>query len=610
MQSLDEKMLDSIMDKSDSPVVGIDLGTTNSVIAALVDGQVVVIEEAGTALLPSVVGMTIEGKLITGASAKNQLVAFPERTIASVKRRMGAAVRLKMADAEYSPQEISAMILRRLRDRAERALGQPVTRAVITVPAFFDENQRQATREAGEMAGFIVERIINEPTAACLVYHTHEPGRRHLLVYDLGGGTFDVSVVRMEGNVIEVLSSKGDTHLGGDDFDQLLTQMVAKRFADQHAIDLTEQASTRWRLLQACERAKCELSTLSVTRLTEEFIAEVDGIPVNLDLEIDRHEYESMIMPMIDKTIACVDAALRDARLTAAEIDELLLVGGSSRTPLVQQRLRDEFHHEPYWSVNPDLAVALGAATQAAIQAGTVVGPVLVDVTTHSIGVEAVSSEGNQRELVYFPIIHRNTPLPARHEKVFRTLHQDQRRVDVQIYQGESRHLSHNRSIGSFQLSGLNQNASSDGKILVRFDLTLDGLLRVTAIEKTTSVGTTLEIRNALSIQNDQFQAESAERLSTMFAQSDELQPQRVEFIYEADKDLATERQIRIDAAHDPLTNISLRAEKLMAQASQEDRDEIRGLLQQMRQAAEQGDEVRVCEVQAELEDLMFYISG
>ena len=256
-----------------SPVVGIDLGTTNSVVAGWVDGKVQVFAEDGTALVPSVVGIAPDGRLLVGQAAMNQLVAFPERTIASVKRRMGQAEMLSLAGRTHSPQEISAIILRSLKERAERALGCPVTRAVITVPAFFDELQRSATREAGELAGLTVERIINEPTAASLVYHAGSDERRQIMVYDLGGGTFDVSIVRSEGGVVEVLASKGDTSLGGDDFDAQLARHVADQFLEQHGVDLMDDSRTRWRLLTACERAKRELSTATTARIAEEFIA-------------------------------------------------------------------------------------------------------------------------------------------------------------------------------------------------------------------------------------------------------------------------------------------------------------------------------------------------
>lgn len=595
------------MNTSTAPVIGIDLGTTNSVVAVYLDGQVRVLEEDGSALLPSVVGLTIDGKLITGTQARNQLVAFPDRTIASVKRRMGEAIRLKMADQEFSPQEISAIILRKLRERAERAVGQPVSQAVITVPAFFNENQRQATREAGELAGLQVQRIINEPTAASLVYHAGQSGRRHLMIYDLGGGTFDVSIVRMEDGVIEVLSSKGDTQLGGDDFDRLLTRFVADRFSTQHGVDLTEDPATRWRLLQACEQAKRELSEHTTAALSEEFIATVDGKPLNLMLDVERHEYEELILPLVEQTIRCVDQALHDANLTPSQIDELILVGGSSRTPLVQQRLRQEFQHEPHWAINPDLAVALGAATQAAIQSGASLGPVLVDVATHSLGVRAASGDPFAPELVYVPIIHRNSPLPARYEEPFSTMYEDQVAAEIHVYQGESPRLEDNQELGSFVLEGLNQSKQSDGKVIVRFELTLDGTLSVTAVERRTGIAKSLKIQNALSAQNQEFRQQAMERLGAMFSQADATAPAA-----------NSERVIAgsltpgspTGSLGDPLQPLFRRAAELRQSATPEDVEEIDELVDGLRSAVELEDKELIKAVQAELEDLLFYIGG
>lgn len=594
------------MDATTSPLVGIDLGTTNSVVAALIDAKVQVIEEDGESLLPSVVGLGADGKLITGTPARNQLVAFPDRTVSSVKRRMGEAVHLKMGDDEFTPQEISAMILRRLRERAERRLGCAVTRAVITVPAFFDEHQRQATREAGELAGLTVERIINEPTAASLVYHAGQSGRRHLMVYDLGGGTFDCSIVRLEDGVIEVLSSKGDTKLGGDDFDQLLLRHVADQFSSHHGVDLTESAATRWRLLQACERAKRELSSVSSTRVTEEFITEVDGKPVNLDIELQRHHYEALIAPLVDRTISCVDTALSDAQLSPSQIDEMILVGGSSRTPLVQQRLREEFHHEPHWEVNPDLAVALGAATQAAIQSGGSVGPVLVDVATHTLGIEALAPAAFTADLVCVPMIHRNSPLPARYEERFSTCRPGQEMAVIRVFQGESKWPDDNCEIGEFMLDGLQRQSDADGTILVRFELTVDGTLRVTAIEKQTGLSKSLQINNALDHGSDEQREDARNRLDSMFLESDEISDQAPAASGCVDGQVVQ----RVDSAADPLAGLVSRAQQLRQSANDEDRDDIDALVERLRQAQTEQDTAAIDEITAELEDLLFYIKG
>lgn len=604
------------MNQATSPIIGIDLGTTNSVVAALLGGKVQVLEEQGEAILPSVVGLTLDNKLIVGTTAKNQLAAFPERTISSVKRQMGQAIKMKLADQEFSPQEISAIILRRLRQRAETVLGVDVTRAVITVPAFFDENQRQATREAGALAGLTVERIINEPTAASLVYHAGESTRRHLIVYDLGGGTFDVSIVRVEDGVIEVLSSKGDTQLGGDDFDQLLTKHVADIFLTKHGVDLMAQSTTRWRLIQACERAKCELSFHGVTQIAEEFIATVDGQPVNLDVEISRGEYEALIAPLIEQTITCVDQAIRDSGLTVSQLDELILVGGSTRTPLVQNRLREEFQRDPRWSVNPDLAVALGAATQAAMQDGQAVGPVLIDVATHTLGIEALTGSPFNPELKFVPILRRNSPLPAKYDDIFSTVTEDQDTVNLRVFQGESDQLSRNRLLGNFLLQGLNESDQADGEILVQFELTLDGILKVTATERKTGLSKGIKIDNALSQMGQEGSQHSIDRLEEMFEASDELMGVGEMLEAASFSEIEGEPDIhihRVDSAGQPaskLTQLVTRARALAGSLSGDDAQDVERLLDSISQAEQRGDDGALGNLESELDDLLFYLDA
>jgi molecular chaperone DnaK len=609
------------MTQPESPIIGIDLGTTNSVVAVYMDGKVRVLQEEGEELLPSVVGLTMDGKLAVGRSAKNQLAAFPDRTIASVKRRMGQAVKLKMGDQEFTPQEISAMILRRMRQRAEQALGTEVTRAVITVPAFFDEHQRQATQEAGQLAGLTVERIINEPTAASLVYHAGSPERRHLIVYDLGGGTFDVSIVRMEQGVVEVLSSKGDTQLGGDDFDQLLAKYVADIFLTEHGYDLMSESTTRWRLMQTCERAKCELSTKSVVRVSEEFIATIEGRPVNLDVEILRHEYEELISALVERTIQCVDDAIRDSGLLASQLDELVLVGGSSRTPLVQRRLREEFQRDPLWSVNPDLAVALGAATQAAMQSGYSVGPVLIDVATHTLGIEVLHREGFSSELRFCPIIRRNSPLPAKYEDVFLTVTLDQDEVEIHVFQGESMQLIHNRSIGRFRLEGLNESDDPDGEVLVRFELTLDGTLNVTAVERQSGRSKSLTIENALSLMGEESRQRSIDRLDTLFTESDEFSRYGVAVGAVVDGAVVEGQGLRIvrpaapaeaaAAAHtqSKLDRLLATARSVRSELNSADGADVDRLVDLIASAQESGDDDLLSSLETELDDLMYYLN-
>lgn len=599
------------MASTEGAIVGIDLGTTNSVAAAVVDGRPQVLDEDGEQIMPSVVGLDPEGKLITGVVARNQLAAFPDRTVASIKRRMGKMEPVSLGDQTFTPPEISAMILRRLRDRAARALGRPVNRAVITVPAFFDENQRQATLEAGELAGLKVERIINEPTAATLVYHAGEHDPKRILVYDFGGGTFDVSIVRMEAGVVEVLSSKGDTHLGGDDLDLALLNHTAEAFQKEHGIDLRAQPPTRYRLLQACEQAKRRLSADVSVEIAEEFIAEKDGQPLNLTQTITREEFEELIAPLVDRTIASVDEALRDAGLTIHQIDDLVLVGGSTRIPLVQQRLREEFLREPSRAVDPDLAVALGAAVQAAMIDGESVGPVLVDVTGHTLGIEACTGMTFAGPILQFsPVIHRNSPLPARYEQSYSKMFDEQDGADIHVLQGEHAEVERNRSIGKFHVE-LEEGGGERSRIVVRFELTLDGTLQVTAMQPATGRSEEVTINNALS----QFQAEERDRaearLGAMFDASDELLE---------DEDLPSPKQWNEpapprNAAHEDAGSkyasaaaLLEKAHRLQPTVTGDDAEDLQSLSENLRQAMAADDEPAVASLSEELDDILFYV--
>jgi molecular chaperone DnaK len=597
---------------SECEIVGIDLGTTNSVVAALVDGEVVVLkDDDGQGILPSVVGLDANGNLITGVVAQNQLAAFPDRTIASVKRKMGSGDKVKLGAQSFTPQEISAMILRRLVDRAARELGKTIERAVITVPAFFDENQRLATREAGELAGLQVERIINEPTAATLVYHAGTEEKKHLVVYDFGGGTFDVSVVRLEMGVVEVLSSKGNTHLGGDDIDELLLNHIADEFAEAHDTDLLNNLSTRYRLLQSCEAAKRDLSESVTTTIAEEFIAEIQGNPVNLNSTVSRKQFETMIKPIIDQTIDSVNAALIDAGLTLDHIDDLILVGGSTRIPLVAERLHSEFNLQPSRSVDPDLAVALGAATQAAMIEGHDIGPVLVDITTHTLGIEVLTSYDDfTPTLAFSRMIHRNTPLPARYEEVYSRLHEEQKRVDIRIQQGESDDIEQNRSVGNVILD-LETGEENSDDIIVRFDLTLDGTLTVTARQDATGHSEELIINNALSdFDNGENKNKATKRLNAMFQKSNELletsvlqnlAQQRAQ--QAALPDLSDKRQFQSALA-------LLEKTKNIKSAAPEDEEDLQSVSEQLKEAIASNDAASVTALSEELEDILFYMES
>jgi len=486
-------------------IVGIDLGTTNSEVAIVADGRPRVLAgDDGDPILPSFVGLSDDGRLLVGKPARNQWVLAPERTVKSIKRRMGQDVKVSLGPQEYRPPEISAMILRALRDRASRELGQEVRKAVITVPAYFNDAQRQATVEAGQLAGLEVVRILNEPTAAALAYDPRQTDGQRVLVYDLGGGTFDVSIVQTEAGVVEVLASHGDTQLGGDDFDELLLTIVCDRFQAQHGVDLRANRVSMARVLRAVEAAKRQLSDHPFARIAEEFIAEKNGVALHLDVEVSRTEYEDLIRSMIDRTMDCVQRALDDARLTAHDIDRLVLVGGSTRTPLVSRLLEEKLGKPAHQEINPDLCVALGAAVQAAIIAGNGVGTVLVDITPHTLGIKCVEQEfefdffSGGFPFRFAPIIRRGTPLPASRGELFATMVDNQPTVEIDIYQGENEDIRRNYRVGHFKVEGL-ARVPAGNQIVVQLDLTLDGILKVSAREKGTGLQKQITIENALT---------------------------------------------------------------------------------------------------------------
>jgi len=505
-------------------IVGIDLGTTNSEVAVVQDGKPRVIDVDGDPILPSVVGLSDDGKLLVGRPARNQYVVAPERTVKSVKRKMGQDVKVSLGDQQFRPQEISAMILKKLKDAAEKDLGQPVTKAVVTVPAYFNDSQRQATREAGALAGLDVVRILNEPTAAALTYNPDQSSHEKFLVYDLGGGTFDVSIVQAEAGVFEVLSSHGDTQLGGDDFDDLLLNHIADEFLKLFQVDLRENVTSKARLLRAAENAKKHLSDHPFARVEEEFIAEKDGVPLHLNLEVARDEFEELISPLIARTMDCVQKALDDAKLTAAEVQRVVLVGGSTRTPMIARLLEQRLNQPAHKEVHPDLCVALGAAVQAAIIAGESVGAVLVDITPHTLGIKCLDFGGgfmsSPNEFKFAPIVPRNTPLPTSRSEAFCTVSDNQPSVDIEVFQGESGDVRRNHRIGKFLIDGL-ARVPAGNQLVVELNLTLDGTLKVSAREKTTGLVKQITIDNAMARFAVEERDAAQERLDRLWADPD-----------------------------------------------------------------------------------------
>ena len=501
-------------------IVGIDLGTTNSEIAVVRDGQVEVIPVAGTMrILPSVAGIGDDGALLVGAAARNQYAAHPERTVRSIKRRMGESTRVTMAGKDYAPQEISAMILHHLKDLAQAHLGVEVRKAVITVPAFFSDAQRQATREAGEIAGLEVVRIINEPTAAALAYENRHQGARKALVYDLGGGTFDVSVVNLEGDVVEVLASHGNNHLGGDDFDRKLVDFALAHLKQTHDVDASLSPAAMARLQRAAEAAKIALSDAPFATLSEEYLLEHEGVPVHLVLEVSRERYEALIEPYINETLDAVHLALSGAGLTVADIDEILLVGGATRTPLVVRRLEQDLGQHPRAEIDPDLCVAMGAAIQAALIAGTRTRTVLVDITPYTFGTSAVGDlDGEPYSHCFVPLIRKNTPVPVSKSDVFFTMFDGQDAVDVCVYQGEHRDALKNIEIGRFRVEGLS-DVPAGNPIVLGLSLDLNGILEVTAREKKSGLQRSITIGDAIARFDQEKLADARNRVQTLFGE-------------------------------------------------------------------------------------------
>ena len=474
-----------------SKIVGIDLGTTNSVVAVKEGDNIVVIPNAeGSRLTPSVVAFTKDGERLVGQLAKRQAVINPERTIISIKRKMGSDYKVRIDDKEYTPQEISAMILQKLKKDAEDYLGEEVKQAVITVPAYFTDAQRQATKDAGKIAGLEVLRIINEPTAACLAYGMDKGGEFKVLVFDLGGGTFDVSILDVGDGVYEVMATSGDNHLGGDDWDQRLVDWMVSEFKRREGIDLSKDKMALQRLREAAEKAKIELSSMSETTISLPFITADQNGPKHLELEITRAKFEEMTADLLERVVGPVQKALSDSGLTPAQIDKILLVGGATRMPMVQRKVKELLGKEPTKGINPDECVAIGAAIQAAILAGEHKDIVLVDVTPLSLGVETLGG-------VFTKIIERNTAIPVSKSQIFTTAADNQTRVEIHVLQGERPMAADNVSLGRFFLDGIPPAPRGVPQIEVTFNIDVNGILNVTAKDLATGKAQHITIQSS-----------------------------------------------------------------------------------------------------------------
>ena len=474
--------------------IGIDLGTTNSVVAVMEGGKPTVIANAeGSRTTPSIVGFSKTGERLVGQLAKRQAILNPDKTIASIKRHMGEDYKVNIDGKDYTPQEISAMILRKLADDASNYLGEKVTSAVITVPAYFNDAQRQATKDAGKIAGLGVLRIVNEPTAAALAYGLEKDKPEKVLVFDLGGGTFDVSILEIGDGVHEALSTSGDTHLGGDDFDQKVMDWMCDEFKKAEGIDLRNDKQAMQRVKEAAEKAKCELSSVMETNINLPFITADANGPKHLDLNLTRAKFEDLSRDLLNRCKTPVENALRDAGVSKDDINEVVLVGGSSRIPAVQQLVKEYTGKEPNQSVNPDEVVAVGAAIQAGVLAGEVKDIVLLDVTPLTLGIETLGG-------VMTPLVPRNTTIPVSKSQVFSTAENNQTAVDIHILQGERPMAKDNKSLGMFRLDGIPPAMRGLPQIEVTFDIDANGIVNVSAKDKATNKEQKITITNSSNL--------------------------------------------------------------------------------------------------------------
>lgn len=588
-----------------SRTVGIDLGTTNSEVAIIENGQARVLPgEDGDLILPSCVGFSDTGKLLVGQDALRQYAAAPERTVRSIKRWMGTDHKTTLGVGEetkdYLPHEISAIILRALKQRAENVLEEEVTQAVITVPAYFTDAQRQATKMAGEIAGLEVLQIINEPTAAALAYDVRSEETEKVLVYDLGGGTFDVSVVEITGAVTEVLASHGNNRLGGDDFDRRLQIHLAERFRETHKVDVPDDLATQARLLRAAEQIKITLSSHAFATVREAFLGSKGKTALHLETEIARSDFEEQIRPLLQETLEAIDRALTDANLEPKDLDRIILVGGSTRIPLVQEMVAEHLGQAPVDGIQPDLCVALGAALQAGVLVGEPIDAILVDVIPHSLGISAVTMTPLGLMPGFFSvIIPRNSVVPVSRSEVYSTASDSQEVVEIEIFQGEHEMAEENVPLGSYKVEGLPPRPAGSVKIEVNFNFDLNGILTVTTTEKGKGTQGTFVVNN-----------NGIERLS-----SHELKQARADLdaLFTADETITVASSIE-EAESIPLdpqlVALLERSQQLLDTLEGEQAEELEDLLDQLEDAIAQGEITTLSQLQGELEDFLYYATN
>ena len=593
--------------KSDDIIIGIDLGTTNSEVAVYHKDKIEIVSENNRAMVPSVVSLSPDGQLLVGDEARNSFALYPERTVKSIKRKMGSSEKVKLAEKEFTPQELSAIILRELKARAERFINCPVSKAVVTVPAYFSDAQRQATRDAGTIAGLEVVRILNEPTAACLAYdNSLDEGVKTMMAFDLGGGTFDVSVVHLEGDLVEVIASHGDNHLGGDDFDDLIFNHILKQVNERQENSVSLNAISLNRLKRAAEVAKIHLTNEYYCKVIEDNLETINGGKEHLEMELSRDEFESMIESLLSKTLASVHQAMADAGKKPKDIDGIILVGGSSRMPIVSEYLERELGKVPRQDVHPDLAVTYGAGVMAARMMGSSDQRILVDITPYTFGTSAMGRVNDDYVPYKFvPIIKAGTPLPVTRSEQFFTMVDGQLQCDCTIFQGESDDARKNIMVGNFMVEGLSRKAPAGSPIVVHMSLDLDGILRVTAEEKQTGLSKNVVIENTLDKLSDEALAKSQREIDKMF-RADGQEPVSFE-----------DKHTHSDAIDVPSGNsaqsrkcldLLKRIEKSMEKMDNVDQEDAEKLSKELKEAMADNNVDEMKRIAEELEDLIFYV--
>jgi len=553
-------------------IIGIDLGTTNSCVAVMEGGEPVVITNSeGARTTPSVVAFTKDGERLVGNVAKRQAITNPDKTIISIKRDMGTDRKVAIDDKNYTPQEISAMILQKLKADAESYLGETVTQAVITVPAYFSDSQRQATKDAGKIAGLEVLRIINEPTAASLAYGLDKDNEHKIMVYDLGGGTFDVSILEIGDGVFEVLATNGNNRLGGDDFDERVMNYLADEFLKENGIDLRKEKMALQRLKDAAEKAKIELSSATTANINLPFIAADETGPKHLDITLTRAKFDQLTEDLVEKTMIPTKKALSDAGLSPSDIAKVLLVGGSSRIPAVQEAVKKLIGKEPFKGINPDECVAIGAAIQAGVLAGDVKDLLLLDVTPLSLGIETLGG-------VCTKLIERNTTIPTKKSQVFSTAADNQTAVDIHVLQGEREMAADNKTLGNFQLTGIAPAPRGVPQIEVTFDIDANGIVKVSAKDKGT--GKEQEITITASTNLSEADIDAAVKEAEKFAAEDKKKKEAIEIrnntdtmVYQAEK---TIEEAKDKLSEDDVAGVKAEIEKTKEALKGDDTDAIK----------------------------------